>query len=83
MTEIIDADKFILEQVYKPYQTELGFEETLKKQPFSNEKTIELLSEASLWSQAVKNRIRRCDFKISQWVNHPVINFLKEQGIVR
>lgn len=76
MNEIVDADKFVLEQVYRPYQSMLGFEKTLKKQPFDNQKTIEMLQSHNEWSNLVIDRIRRCKFKISQWVDHPVINYI-------
>ena len=76
--KIIDVDKFILEQVYRPYQTMLGFKKRLIKQPYNNAKTIELLKENSEWSKRVLDRIKRCNFKYSQWINHPVIKFLKQ-----
>jgi len=74
--EIIDADKFVLEQVFRPYQNILGVEKTFEKQPFTNEKTIEMLKEDTEWSRAVINRIKRCNFICNKWVNHPVINYL-------
>lgn len=76
--EIIDADKFVLEQVYRPYQSLLGFEKTLLKQPYSNEQTLKLLQSDSEWARLTLDRIKRCKFKFSQWINHPVINYIKE-----
>jgi len=54
----------------------LGVEKTFKKQPFTNEKTIEMLKEDTEWSRAVINRINLCNFICNKWVNHPVINYL-------
>jgi len=77
MRYVVDADKFVLEQVYRPYQSMLGFEERLKKQPYDNKKTIELLKEDTDWSKCVLDRINRRNFKFSQWIAHPVIGFIK------
>jgi len=74
--EIIDADKFVLEQVFRPYQNILGVEKRFEKQPFTNEKTIEMLKEDTEWSRAVINRINLCNFICNKWVNHPVLNYL-------
>lgn len=77
----IDADKFVLEQVYRPYQSMLGFNERLTKQPYDNKKTIELLKENSDWSNCVLDRINRCKFEFSQWIKHPVIDFIKYRNL--
>ena len=77
--EIIDGDKFILEQIYRPYQSLLGFEERLTKQPYDNQKTLELLKEDSEWSRCVLDRIKRCNFTFSQWLKHPIIEFIRHQ----
>ena len=76
-SEIIDADKFVLEQVFRPYQKLLGVEKRFEKQPFSNEETIEMLEKDTEWSRVVVNRISKCNFTYNKWINHPVINYLQ------
>lgn len=52
-------------------------EERLKKQPYDNNKTIELLQQDTEWARIVKDRIIRCKFKFNKWIDHPVINYIK------
>jgi len=79
MREIQDMDKFILEQIYCPYQSMLGFEKRLNKLPYSLDETIFLLKEDSEWSIAVLDRILRCNFKFNKWIVHPIKDMITEQ----
>jgi len=81
--KIIDADKFVLQEIFWPFQQHLGVEQKhlvvekrFGKQPFNNKRTIEMLKEDTEWSRAVINRISLCNFVCNKWVNHPIINYL-------
>ena len=78
MKIILDMDKFVLEQVYRPYQNELGFswKDTLQKTPYSLDKTMELLKEDSEWSRLTISRLIGCKFKFNKWLKHPLIDFI-------
>jgi len=82
--KVYNLEQFALEQIYRPYQTMLGFgfDEKLKRLPYSLEKTVELLKEKSEWSSLVLSRIKGIGVTFPEYIKHElvdlVINFRKE-----
>ncbi len=79
-TRITDLEKFALQHIIRPYQTRIGFgfDDHIKKIPFSLDKIASMMLRKNEWSKIVLNRIVRIGFCFPSYINHrlvTVINF--------
>lgn len=75
---VTDLEKFALEEIYRPYQTLLGFEERLTALPYSLEQTAELLSIKSYWTDCVVSRLHGIGITFAKYIEHPLVDVLRE-----
>ena len=55
---ITDLEKFALEQIWRPYQSMVGYEKRLERLPVSLESTAESLKQDTEWTRCVLDRLQ-------------------------
>ena len=77
---VLDLDKFSLEQIWRPYQTMVGYERRLEKVPMSLTDTLAALKLAEGdWPESVLDRIARINPTFPPWISHPLVDYLKSE----
>lgn len=75
---VTDLEKFSLEQIWRPYQTLMGFgEPRLMWPPFGLDETARLLSQPSDWSAAVLSRLHAIGVTFPSYIKHPLVDVVK------
>ena len=81
---VTDLDKFALEEVWRPYQTRMGFDRRLEAIPMNLEKTARLLiTDETGWSDLVLSRISACGFWFPDYINHPLADVVRAARATR
>lgn len=78
--KVTDLELFCLEQIYRPYQLSLGIgDKRLERltKDFSLETARALLIHKKDWSKLVLERLSNCGFWFPDYINHPLVRFLK------
>jgi len=76
----IDLEKFVLEQVYRPYQTMLGIgDKTLKNltKEYNLDTARALMIKNKEWTKLVMSRLSRIGIEFPEYIQHPFVKFLK------
>ena len=84
--KVTDLEKFVLEEVYRPYQRVLGIsDETLLKsnKQYGLENARELLIKNKEWARAVLNRITKCHFYFPSYIKHPLVVFINNAQFIK
>jgi hypothetical protein len=79
-TKVTNLEKFTLHQIFRPYQTMLGIgDKTLNKltKEYNVDTARELLIKNKEWAKLVLSRISRCHFRFPDYINHPLVKFIK------
>ena len=80
--KVTDLEKFVLEQVYRPYwATFNGFDYPRLARltgEINLDTAIQDLSENEEWGKLVMERIRRCEFTFPYYIVHPLVDHIKE-----
>ena len=72
---VTDLEAFALEQVWRPYQSRMGYERRLERLPMSLEETAKLLvTDETGWSEIVLNRIAAIGFSFPSYVQHSLVD---------
>lgn len=74
--KVTDLDQFLLEQIWRPYQTKKGYEDRLEAAPMGLDETLAELQAGGEWADLVLNRVRRCGFVFPPYVKHRLIDFI-------
>lgn len=82
MKKITDLEEFVLYNVYLPYQNMIPGKEERKEaiqlnDIFNLENAIPLLFEHKEWRDLVIGRILKCGFFFPPYINHPLVNYIK------
>jgi hypothetical protein len=74
---ITDLEDFALTQIWRPYQTKMGYEDRLERLPMSLDETARLLvTDETGWSSAVLNRICAIGFRFPPYIVHELVNVI-------
>ncbi len=83
--KVTDLEKFVLEQIFRPYQIALGIGdkrlERLTKE-YNLDTARELLIRNKEWGKLVLFRASRCGFYFPDYIHHRLVPFLKNAFIV-
>lgn len=74
---VTDLEKFALEQVWRPYQNLIGYEQRLEKLPVSIDETARLLSLNTRWSALVLGRLAAIGISIPYYIKHPLADVIR------
>lgn len=77
--KVSDLEKFALEQVYRPYQNMIGMDERLDRlnKDFNLENATSHLKENPNWAAHVLDRIKRCEFTFSPYLqDHELVRLI-------
>lgn len=74
---VTDLEKFCLEQIWRPYQSKVGYEDRLERLPMSLEETAAKLREDSEWSGVVLDRVARIGFRFPSYIHHPLVDVIR------
>jgi hypothetical protein len=81
---VTDLEKFALEEVWRPYQTLMGYEKRLERLPVSLEETAKLLVvDETGWSKCVLDRIAAIGFTFPSYVQHTLVRVIQAAQRVR
>jgi len=84
--KVTDLEKFVLEQVYRPYQISLGIGdktlEHLTKEYNLDNARLNLIKNKK-WCIEVMDRISRIPFYFPDYIKHPLLPFIKNQISIR
>lgn len=81
---ITDLEDFALTQIWRPYQSKMGYEVRLERLPMSIAKTAELLvTDKTGWSEAVLDRVCAVGFFFPEYVKHPLVDVVRTAMEVR
>jgi hypothetical protein len=78
--KVTDLEQFVLEQIYRPYQLSLGIgDERLERlnKEYNLETARGLLIKKKEWARLVLSRASRCGFYFPDYIQHPLVKFLK------
>lgn len=75
--KVTNLEKFALEQIFRPYQTMLGFEKRLEKLPFSIDEIPNLMANNPEWASVVLDRIKRIGFYFPVYIKHDIVRIIK------
>lgn len=83
-TKITDLDKFVLEQVYRPYQKILLGSNTKRMErldsTYNLNTVMDVIDDNPQWALDVMGRIVRCNFTFPDYVQHPLVSYIKGWG---
>ncbi len=78
--KVTDLEKFVLEQVYKPYAPDLFNMDTrfdrLSKE-YNLDTVLDLFKDHEKWRQLVMGRISRLPFTFPDYIKHPLVEYIK------
>lgn len=78
---ITDLEKFALEQIWRPYQSTVGYEKRLERLPVSLESTAEFLQQDTEWSGLVLSRLRGMHrhkrITFPSYIQHPLVDAVR------
>ena len=78
--KVTDLEKFVLEQVYRPYQSMLtGKINSLERLggEFQLDNVIPLMRKNPEWKKYVLDRISLCGFYFPSYIKHPLVDYIK------
>lgn len=79
--KVTDLEKFALEQIWRPYQTIVGYEKRLECLPVSLENTAESLKQDTYWSRLVLDRLRGMNrhrhITFPSYIQHPLVDVVR------
>lgn len=76
--KVTDLEKFALEEVWRPFQSRMGFDRRLVALPVNLEKTAKLLiADETGWSELVLDRISRIGVWFPSYINHPLVDAVR------
>lgn len=79
---VTDLEKFALEQIWRPYQTKMGYDDRLTSLPVSLEKTAELLAtDDTGWATVVLDRITRIGIRFPTYIQHPLVEVVRSAAL--
>lgn len=70
---VTDLENFSLEEIWRPYQTMLGYERRLDTPPCNLEGTAVLLIKEQEWSHCVIGRLKAIGITFPTYINHPLV----------
>lgn len=74
---ITDLEEFALAQIWRPYQTKMGYEDRLERLPMSIDETAKLLvMDETGWSSAVLDRMCNIGFRFPPYIVHELVNVI-------
>ena len=78
---ITDLEKFALEQIWRPYQSTVGYEKRLERLPVSLESTAESLKQDTEWTRCVLDRLRGIHrhrrITFPTYIQHPLVDVVR------
>lgn len=75
MKRVTDLEEFALTQIWRPYQTKMGYENRLERLPMSLEETAKLLTtDETGWSAVVLDRICNIGFRFPPYIVHELVS---------
>jgi hypothetical protein len=75
MMRVTDLEKFALEEVWRPYQNMMGYEQRLARMPVGLEETARLLrADTTGWSKRVIDRIEAIGITFPDYIQHPLVD---------
>jgi len=80
--KVTDLEKFVLEQVFRPFQTDLGIEKRMKGlMPLYNLDTVLTLFVFNPeWRDCVIDRIKRIpNLRFPDYIHHPLVDYIQSQ----
>lgn len=81
---VTDLEKFALEEVWRPYQSRMGYDDRLDRLPMTLEETAKLLvTDDTGWSKLVLDRIAAIGFSFPAYVQHHLVNVIETAQHVR
>lgn len=80
MKRVTDLEKFALEEVWRPYQNMLGYEERFERLPLSLEETAKLLiTNDTGWAECVLRRISAIGFTFPSYIHHALVDVIRTE----
>jgi hypothetical protein len=84
MKMIYNLKRFVLEEIMRPYQTMIGFDEKrITESDFKLFDVIHLLEEHKEWKGCVFDRLRAIQYCLPMYIKHPIVNYLHDAGVIR
>ena len=80
--KITDLEKFVLENVYRPYAPVLipGYMEQPRREipkTWRLHNAVEMLEANPEWRELVMDRITRCNFRFPAYIDHPLVDYIR------
>lgn len=80
--KITNLEKFTLEQIFRPYQSMLFGGADVKRmsglsKDYNLDTVLDLFNGNPEWRDVVMNRIVRCEFIFPDYIQHPLVSFIK------
>jgi len=79
-TKITDLEKFTLEHIFRPYQTMIMDENRLEKLPMPLDEVALYADANPEWWDVVHDRIKRIGFYFPNYINHEIVDLVREEG---
>lgn len=80
--KVTDLEKFVLEQVFRPYQGHLLGHDAPQLERLTKEYNLDivmyLLDIAPTWAALTMKRIIEIGFEFPEYINHPLVSLIKE-----
>ena len=77
MKRVTDLEDFALTQVWRPYQSKMGYEDRLERLPMSLDETARLLTtDDSGWASVVLDRICNIGFRFPPYIVHELVSVI-------
>lgn len=80
--KVYNLEKFALEQIYRPFQNELGFswKNRLMKLPFPLDETVMVFEANPKWARIVLDRIKHLKVTFPKYIKHVLLKALENKG---